>query len=614
MAVHELLNVDVEAISIVGKGANRQVFFLRKEHRDVGELLELTSRPELIKAADWSAVYCVVAEPGALEDAGMTGDQAIPDRWANEDEIRKAAHRFVKGGALVNKMHESLEPYGQLVESAVALGDFTVNGQTIRKGSWYVAIEPNEEGKRAIEDGTFTGISIQGSGVRKRVAKSAADAELWEIAKALEPTDLDADDLRFAERVAKHVVMKDAALVPNKPGKTNWVQRLGGLPKKIADLAGDLISEKQYSTSRAIATAVAAAKRFAAKGKAEWVAAVARWEAMKAASHVSKSDSGTVGKSMKEALRKIGRAVGLSEEDLADLDADDLAKQSQTFAAIMASRELSDELPDAMDALRSAIWQSFYPMATDAEGDVGDSRDLISQSLDEFKSWCLDLYDRVGGPVAKSGDGGQGDALFMALVDELPDPVVKRMIPTDKRIALAQKGHAIPIKNAKGEIVGGRYPIQHVGDLKNAISAMGRGKVPDATLAAHLKRSAKRLKAENMLPDHLKKTGVSDGDAGNVGSVEGEERTLEEQVGDLSTKLDELPAAIAKAIKGESDDEDAPTLESVSKSVDELTESLTKVAADVKKLGSGNSTQREPKPEPVEKTDWKPDRAPAGVL
>lgn len=327
MPVHELANADIVALSIVKRGANRKRWFLRKaEGEGEGATVEFVSQ-RMIAKADWSAVYAVVAEPGALEGPGVgAADPETDDRWASEDEIRKAAHGFMRNGGLVNQLHKDLEPFGTLVENAVALDDFTVNGETIRKGSWYVAIEPTPDGRDAIEKGTFGGVSIQGTATRTLVEKDATlmmetrDGEAFVLEKA-EP-----DDIAFAEEIAKHLIFKDAALVPNIPGKTNWVQRLGGLPKKIADLAGDLITEKGYTTSRAIATAVAAAKRFAAMGKPEWAAAVARWEAMKAASHVSKESS--------EDERNLGgvnglitkfaeflKGEGIEDEDLAKWDA-----------------------------------------------------------------------------------------------------------------------------------------------------------------------------------------------------------------------------------------------------------------------------------------------------
>lgn len=80
-----------------------------------------------------------------------------------------------------------------------------------------------------------------------------------------------------------------------KPGK-NWVEEQGGLPPYIERIALHLVG-KGKSHSAAIATAINAAKRMCATGDLNWpglqhvnagsraeaCAAVARWEAMKAA-------------------------------------------------------------------------------------------------------------------------------------------------------------------------------------------------------------------------------------------------------------------------------------------------------------------------------------------
>lgn len=83
--------------------------------------------------------------------------------------------------------------------------------------------------------------------------------------------------------------------LPNKPGKTNWVEQAGGLPKYIERIAKHLHSEQGMSEGRAIATAVNVVKRMCATGDTNWPGmqqvspksraqackAVAEWEAMK---------------------------------------------------------------------------------------------------------------------------------------------------------------------------------------------------------------------------------------------------------------------------------------------------------------------------------------------
>lgn len=84
-----------------------------------------------------------------------------------------------------------------------------------------------------------------------------------------------------------------------KPGVQNWVDRVGGLPSYIERIAKHLVYEKGMTISHAIATAVNAVKKMCATGDLNWpglqsvnlgsraeaCAAVASWEAKKAAAH-----------------------------------------------------------------------------------------------------------------------------------------------------------------------------------------------------------------------------------------------------------------------------------------------------------------------------------------
>lgn len=219
-----LRDVDPVAITICKKGANRQRIFLRKAApgSDVFEL-PAGEMPILKSAgADWTAFYCVVAEPGAEEDPGLTGDLDSIDFWESEVEIRKAAHRLLKNGAYVNAQHDSdAEPDCAIVESAIALSDFTLDGVdgeevTIKKDSWYVAIEPGDTFREAIEKGEIGAVSLEGTGLRVPIEKSVASfAEriaasnlrdsLWSAWDALQSViyeSLNDEDLSAADRRA----------------------------------------------------------------------------------------------------------------------------------------------------------------------------------------------------------------------------------------------------------------------------------------------------------------------------------------------------------------------------------------------------------------------------
>lgn len=88
--------------------------------------------------------------------------------------------------------------------------------------------------------------------------------------------------------------------------KVNWIEEQGGLPPYVERIALHLHNEKGMSISHAIATAVNAAKKMCATGDLNWpglqnvnpgsraeaCAAVARWEAMKAAAKASQAKKG----------------------------------------------------------------------------------------------------------------------------------------------------------------------------------------------------------------------------------------------------------------------------------------------------------------------------------
>ncbi len=111
----------------------------------------------------------------------------------------------------------------------------------------------------------------------------------------------DRDDLEDYLRVGKV-----KAPWPDKPGTNNWVERynaLGGKTNWIRRTAEHLRAEFKGNTGRAIATAVNAAEKMCATGDTNWpgkqsvnpgsraqaCAAVARWNAAKAAARASRS-------------------------------------------------------------------------------------------------------------------------------------------------------------------------------------------------------------------------------------------------------------------------------------------------------------------------------------
>lgn len=403
-----LSNVKVEALSLVKAGANRNVYFLRKSDGTIEALPATAAGPlgmleapfieGVIAKSDWSVVYCVVASPGAAEGPGMLAKADDPDdMWESEDEIRKAAHGFMKNGALVNRMHEDLEPFGDIVENAIAHADFAVDGHTILKGSWYVAIEPTAEGRDLIEKGEFTGVSLQGTGTRTIV-------------------DLD----EFGVEVAKA-----SSKAPAAQG-TKGKDREGKGSSQVCPSCG---------------------------GKVKVGA--------KTCPNCGTKLSGGTGKSkLAKALESIGKALGIE----VDLEEDEIEKAGATFAQRIAAQEVDEELPGAVDCLRSCIYDAVWPFAygyADAPAPA-DARAALDTSLEEFHAYMLGVFDRVAGgtEIAKSEE--LRDEL-RTLVKNLPSGMTTHTEDDDEmadKSRLDEQDDAIAaIKKSVDDLVTGLEPV-----------------------------------------------------------------------------------------------------------------------------------------------------------
>lgn len=86
--------------------------------------------------------------------------------------------------------------------------------------------------------------------------------------------------------------------IPNQPGKTNWVEKAGGLPSYVRRIAKHLVADQGFTVSHAIATAVNTVKKWArggggvtAKTQATAAKALAEWNAKKGLSNAAGTDN-----------------------------------------------------------------------------------------------------------------------------------------------------------------------------------------------------------------------------------------------------------------------------------------------------------------------------------
>ena len=112
----------------------------------------------------------VVLEPDT-ED--LQGDVMTPD------DIELSAHEWMEESQAGGEMHAGVIKGAKVVESYLAPIDFTVDTaagpETVRKGSWLLAMRWPEEQWARIQKGEYTGYSVGGQGVRIPIEEGVGD-------------------------------------------------------------------------------------------------------------------------------------------------------------------------------------------------------------------------------------------------------------------------------------------------------------------------------------------------------------------------------------------------------------------------------------------------------
>jgi uracil-DNA glycosylase family 4 len=83
-------------------------------------------------------VYGVVMEPDTYD---------TDFNWTTSDEIEKAAHFFMQHGVGIDKEHTRQDIDAAVVESYVAPADFEMDGKSVAKGSWIMAVHIKDTGE-----------------------------------------------------------------------------------------------------------------------------------------------------------------------------------------------------------------------------------------------------------------------------------------------------------------------------------------------------------------------------------------------------------------------------------------------------------------------------------
>lgn len=163
-------------VSLVDKAANKKNFLITKSEDGKADF---QTNGRILKAdSEAHQVTGVVYEPMVEDTQG---------NYMTEAEIEKAAHWFMKNQGSVDLQH-SFKPLegAHVVESHVAKCDEEIGGETVRKGTWVMTMEIEDQDIfDSIEKGDLTGFSMGGTGVYsdEDVELPEADASLQKSSK-----------------------------------------------------------------------------------------------------------------------------------------------------------------------------------------------------------------------------------------------------------------------------------------------------------------------------------------------------------------------------------------------------------------------------------------------
>lgn len=99
-----------------------------------------------------------------------------------------------------------------------------------------------------------------------------------------------------------------------------------------------------------------------------------------------------------EHLAVIGIEIpdAIKEAPAAEPEPAPAAKAIETFADIQAAAVLDQELPAALDTLRSALYGAIYAWTEDGPADPEAKESAIAKTLDEFRAYLIGVLDRAG--------------------------------------------------------------------------------------------------------------------------------------------------------------------------------------------------------------------------
>lgn len=198
----------------------------------------------------------------------------------------------------------------------------------------------------------------------------------------------------------------------------------------------------------------------------------------------------------------------------------------------VAVAEVFPHWQPVIDSIGENLGLSIRAFGMSEWGSAGGKDGPIIESLTEGLSIDYVTQAGAGGKVGRLIESARGgvpieeEALWICETvnleesdevreaERLYDEFLEREISKDKRIALAKKGQAIPVKDKSGNIINGRFPMENCEDVKAAAMSVGRTNQPD--IKSFIKKVASKLSCP--VPFKAKESKSKLGEARNAGN------------------------------------------------------------------------------------------------
>ena len=225
----EITDLKVSLISLVKAGANRKTIIYKDEN--FCEMLRVD-----FKKQDEGVVYGIVYAPDEVDTQGD---------FANADTIKKAAYSFMENTDLncVDVNHDFNRVDAYICESWIVKSKDEFFDEV---GAWAVGIKLDDEKlKEMVKSGEITGLSMYGTGVKKRNLSSTIKNAMGEFFKKKEFKEMKKED--------EKKILKDESGEFDKENKNKFEtleKSISELSNKVSKLEESLSKSKQDESIR----------------------------------------------------------------------------------------------------------------------------------------------------------------------------------------------------------------------------------------------------------------------------------------------------------------------------------------------------------------------------